>query len=885
MPHPRRALPLVLALAPLFAAPLARADIPVFGTQRDVSPPDYGSYESTDSRASIATNGSDFLIAWEGRNAAENDTVYCARFTAGGVLLDQDAIGLGVPAGPPKAYWDGSKYLVVAGNSAQRVDPATGATEAPLPTWGFFNSPEPLLAHAFGDGVIFQAYPYGPNVDITLVTEKGVIWAAPPLLPQTAASVGAGYANGMFLFAWTNGSVVEAVRYSKNGDLEDKTPIVIDGGNSLGVDGGAGDGGAPASVSSISVASSPSGFLVTWSDQRNGGNDVYAARVGTDASVADPGGRLIATNTIDGQSTATWTGTNWWLAWETHATLPAYTVLGTTLEPNGTQGPVTSIANASSHYPGPPALAANATTLLAAYDGLGAIEGSLFDASHSLIGNAGTPLSSHLAWQRGLRLATSSAGYMVTWLEMVPDAVGNIAYQGSAMRLAPDGSAIDTTPIPTFRTGLGSVTYGALATAYAAAYVDHGIQIEMLDTTGATPAFKKVATVPTNTGGYNVEMLAMSCMSDRCVVVWYDNNAANTYPAFATVVKADGTTTPPVSVGSADQASAGNDGSSFLVVTNYPARMYPIAADGTVGAGMNSLTPGPLVWGGDRYLFLSWGGGSNTLERLTSAGAPIGAQETAPSFAQGYLVAQAGWDGRSFVVFQGATAAEVPATAPSTGLQTFSFFDKATPARVGSAKPQSGLVLGAEPRGGSGAPRAVVRMIGFDADGGAGDGGTIEAGVEDGGSEAGVGPIDSGSEAGSGEGGLVAEAGTPDDGGAADGGSDATTSADASGSDAGSSDASDDSSVAQDAGLDMDATVLADAGVDAAQPPSRMDAGSMDAAMANEAGPVNETGGAGNASGCGCSEAGTGGSTSTPIGALLAMVGVVFVRRRRRAVL
>jgi hypothetical protein len=47
----------------------------------------------------------------------------CARFTAAGAVLDGDAIRLSLPAGPPSVFWDGSKYLVVSGAQAQRVDP------------------------------------------------------------------------------------------------------------------------------------------------------------------------------------------------------------------------------------------------------------------------------------------------------------------------------------------------------------------------------------------------------------------------------------------------------------------------------------------------------------------------------------------------------------------------------------------------------------------------------------------------------------------------------------------------------------------------------------------------------------------------------------------
>src|SRR6202021_3323704 len=82
-------------------------------------------------------------------------------------------------------------------------------------------------------------------------------------------------------------------------------------------------------------------------------------------------------------------------------------------------------------------------------------------------------------------------------------------------------------------------------------------------------AFTPLASEPTNTSGYNFEPLAFACMPDRCVVVWLDNNASNSYPLYAAVVMADGTLTPQVSVGSAYEAVAGPAGARFLVLTQH----------------------------------------------------------------------------------------------------------------------------------------------------------------------------------------------------------------------------------------------------------------------------------------------------------------------------
>jgi hypothetical protein len=881
----RFAVAIAVSIAPLLSSPCARADVPSLGPQFNVSPLDYDPNLGRDTAPSVATNGRDFLVAWnEWPTNATTPTVVCARFTAAGVLLDRDATLLGLQPGTPSALWDGTKYLVVSSQSARRIDPTTGALDAPF-SWGTYVDPWPAppipYVQAWGGGVLLQVEGTGSYASANFLDAQGKRIAVQ--FPPAGDTFAVGYSNGTFLVAWTNGGVVEGQRFSTTGALEDAKPIVIDPGHpsAPGADGGSSGGNAK--TSSLQIAGSPSGFLTTWTDQRNGSEDVYAAQIGTDGTVMGAGGLLVATNSIDGQPTATWTGADWWVAWNGGAG-SSEAVQGTTLETNGAVGAVQTIGPVGSNYlAAPPSLAATPATFFAAWEtGAGNILGERFDTSWAPLDGAGASVSSHLMPQGAMTLAASDGGYLVGWTE---------GSAGLAMRLAIDGTRIDTAPIAVFQgTGDAKGLYAGMAGgAYAVAYANQltkpfGIQVATL-AAGAS-AFTPLAFQATNTGGFAFAPLAFACMADRCVVVWLDNNAANTYPVYAEVVMADGTVIPEVALGSAYQAVAGTDGSSFLVITNYGA-MVPIAADGTAGAPLPTKEQsGPLAWGVDRYLLLSWGTTSNTLERLTSGGALIGAQEPAPPFAQTYLSAMAGWDGRSFLVFQDQTGAEVPAIAPSSNLATFALFASARAESLASAAPGTALLLGSEPQGGIGSPRAVVRMMGppTQPDAGPSPDGGEEAGPDASGSDANGDVGHDASEGADGQDGADGADGAD----VADGGTDAAPGDTGSGIEDGAAydgatneDGGGDSGPGEEGGRDGGGLA------DGSTGPSMFDGA---VAVADGSTPdvgtgadVGETSPTGNSEGggCGCATAGAS-SPGSPFAGLLAVGAAIVCGRRLR---
>ena len=72
-----------------------------------------------------------------------------------------------------------------------------------------------------------------------------------------------------------------------------------------------------ASATQPAVASSPSGQLVVWADDRAGhSTDVYCARINADGTTLDPRGLVIAGTTAnEAQPAVAWTGTRWIVVW------------------------------------------------------------------------------------------------------------------------------------------------------------------------------------------------------------------------------------------------------------------------------------------------------------------------------------------------------------------------------------------------------------------------------------------------------------------------------------------------------------------------------------------------------------------------------------------
>lgn len=135
---------------------------------------------------------------------------------------------------------------------------------------------------------------------------------------QDAYTPAVAFGNGTFLVSWQSGRVAEGdlcsnspdfigsivgARLDKAGKVLDKTPFVISDAADL--------------QERPAIAFGGGVFVVVWQDLRNGKDwDIYAARVGSDGKVLDPGGILLAGRArSQGAPKIAWDGQTFVVVW------------------------------------------------------------------------------------------------------------------------------------------------------------------------------------------------------------------------------------------------------------------------------------------------------------------------------------------------------------------------------------------------------------------------------------------------------------------------------------------------------------------------------------------------------------------------------------------
>ncbi len=258
----------------------------------------------------VGWDGTNFLVVWEEWLDLHFD-VFARRVSASGVVLDSTPIAI-VRApdqqSMPGVAFDGTKYLVVW--TDYREEPSH-----PFGVWGTFVSTDGVVLDTVGflitgeevedpglpllfDGtkycLLFTLWQGATRPDIGMVritTDGQVLDSAP--LPVCVAessqySPSAAFDGTNILVVWTDrrkwqhsGADIYGRRITPNGVIVDTIPITVcdAGGNQF----------QPRAVSCGNR------FLVSWCDQRNGDDDIYASRVSSQGAVLDPGGFALAT--------------------------------------------------------------------------------------------------------------------------------------------------------------------------------------------------------------------------------------------------------------------------------------------------------------------------------------------------------------------------------------------------------------------------------------------------------------------------------------------------------------------------------------------------------------------------------------------------------------
>ncbi len=355
------------------------------GTFEDAEPISVAAGHVHTEAAAVSYGDGQFLLAWrDERDGYELDSIYAARVTDAGALLDAGGFRVSDNAfeeGSPAAASDGTDFLVAwhggVSTSAERV----------------------RGARVSGDGEVLddELFPGG---------ELG--WR-----DQSAPDVA--YGNGVFLVVFADernwyasqGSDIFGVRVDTGGAILDPAGIEI------------------AAVSGYqehpSVAFDGENFLVVWDDTREYSyEDIYCARVGSDGTVLDPYGVRIAYASYDEYThpDVAFDGEAYLVVWDFEHTYIYGRIVSTEGDPLGS-GYLT--IGSAANYQRYPQVASNGDDFLVvwedsrnsdySYD----IYGARVSALYGLLDPDGIAIASLMGLQQNPAVASDGSGYLVVW--------------------------------------------------------------------------------------------------------------------------------------------------------------------------------------------------------------------------------------------------------------------------------------------------------------------------------------------------------------------------------------------------------------------------------------------------------------------------------------
>ena len=703
--------PLAVAAWALLVTPSSFAALSL-GPEVDLSPPTF-SPNGESQYPSVATNGTDYLVAWQDHISG---AVFCARVTAAGAVLDKPAVALALQ-GAPAVFWDGAQYLVMAGTQGQKIDPTTGSAAAAFTLAGLTGTP----ALAFGGGGILAVVTSNTPLQATLFDETGAVVHPAVTLSTDYASTGlapvVAYGAGEFLVAWTEEQALgpAVARVSSAGALLDSHAVPLSGVTDGGI--------ASFSASELNVAGSPSGFLVSWYDARDTG--IYAARVTAAGVVSDPGGFAVVSGTWSkAPAGVAWTGTEWWVSALGSNQIDQYV---TTVSAAGATTSPSFFGFGSS----PPQLAANAGSNLTVIPTESySVDGQISSAGSLAPGSEFT-ISLYLSPQTQVSVAASSRAYVASWRE-------GSTYM--AVRLLANGTPIDAAPISLLGPIWGSTPNGYLVFAGSGG---SGYGMLLLPDGVDGPSTDGGVLIPPTDGFYG----PMTCSASVCVGTVPPNGGPweETILPLGPDAGAYEVTPFPGTACTGNGSALATSGTGFLFVCSAPSAV-PIAANGSAGApndgglaGLPDYNVAHLTWGSHEYLLLA---GTNYVTmnayRLDADGTYVAGPQPLPLEPTWIPSSDSvAWDGRAFVIVgQGASAPAVTELAEDavdggtvpTATPLFAAVGTPGVASIGSA---GALAVADQPRGSSSTSRAIARWITLADDDAGTDGGpdaTVDAG-------------------------------------------------------------------------------------------------------------------------------------------------------------
>jgi hypothetical protein len=487
----------------------------------------------------ISFDGANYLVVWEDYRAAGSQSVYGARVSSEGSVLDPSGISISTVAGRqsrPAIAFDGTNYLVVWGNLlgeaydvyGTRVSVEGSVLDASgiaiSTTAGVQSSP----AIAF-DGanylVVWEDNRSGDTYDIygARVSVAGSVLDASGIAVSTSSG---GQSRPATAFDGTNYLVVwcdlrSGVAYDVYGSRVSVGGTVLD---SLGI----------AILAAVQTQSDPAvafdgtNYLVVWWDSRNGStSDIYGGRVTAEGNVLDPSGLPVSTAANNQVGSAvSFDGTNYLVVWSDRRNSSTsdihgarVSIGGSVLDPSGID--ISTAAGDQSL----PAISFDGTNYLVVWvDSRNSSMWDIYGARVSVGGNvldpSGIPISTAASYQYCPDVAFDGTDHLVVWQD--------------------------------FRSENGYDTYGARV----------GVGGSVLDASGIAIA----------TGAYTEAYPAVAFDGTNCLVAWQDYRSGSTYDIYGARVSVGGNVLDAsgiaisTAVGDQSLPAISFDGANYLVV-------------------------------------------------------------------------------------------------------------------------------------------------------------------------------------------------------------------------------------------------------------------------------------------------------------------------------
>ncbi len=386
---------------------------------------------------SVASNGLDYLVAWQDGRGSTRD-IYASRVSAAGVVQDNAGFAVSTAAGNqerPSVASNGSDYLVgwldhrrggdlwdvyVGRVTVEgEVGPVDGLLVSTMAEeldtsndpWG-----GPTIASDGANYLVgwmglragnWDIYVSPVDADDFVVQSTGVVASL-----SVNEQAGAVASNGSgFLVVWSEnrsgrGADIFASRVSGSGVVEDPVGLLVSA--------------AAGSQAGASVASNGTDYLVTWSDGRAGGTDIYAARVTGGGVVLDPMGLPVTTGKVQlSPSSVASDGANYLVVWSQGA-WGASDIYASRVSASGVIEDVDGIAvSTASDDQYSPSVASNGSGYLVAWqDSRGGLSG-IYAARVSLQGVVADASGVLVAQDNGPRedpsVASNGESYLVAW--------------------------------------------------------------------------------------------------------------------------------------------------------------------------------------------------------------------------------------------------------------------------------------------------------------------------------------------------------------------------------------------------------------------------------------------------------------------------------------